>query len=54
MNKTFTLKETLQKVNQMYHDGWCDGCVQDPDECIRTRQPKCLIHKEEEDGKKSV
>ena len=43
MDKTFTLQETLQKVNKMYNDGWCDGCSQDPDDCIRSRQPKCLL-----------
>ena len=35
----------------MYADGWCEGCSEDPDNCIRTQSPKCLIvEKEEEDG----
>lgn len=42
-DKVFTLKETLDKVNQMYHDGWCESCLEDPDNCINTRQPKCLL-----------
>lgn len=44
--KIFTLTETLQKVNQMYDDGCCDSCTENPDDCIRTRQPKCLLIEE--------
>lgn len=42
-NKTFTLKETLTKVNQMYHDGWCENCSEEMQDCINSRQPKCLL-----------
>ena len=50
-NTTFSIQETLKKVNQMYADGWCEGCSENPDDCIRRQQPKCLLVEKMEEEK---
>ena len=54
MSDKLTLARTLEVVDKMRKDGWCEGCKEDYHTCIKNQKPLCLYDKTGGNDEKSV